>query len=808
MESGDGSTPVYSGNRVVKIKTMDSQVFEVTVQAAMLVSEFKKEVEKVSKIPADRQRLICKAKLLVDDKPVGEFVTEDGQFVHLLKNTGVENNANAQQQNQAHHPQAQGIPPGPQAQMFNPFGALFGAGGAPAGQNVIHFNTVTVGHGQPPPNILFNQIPHIHVQPQPGQPHAHPQQPQQQRPQAGASSTQPAQPQQQPAQPGQGGVRLVSANQRVNELVSVGPNGMEINLRHVDPQGQDQGSTNFTLPHITNMVGEIYQSQGMVNWPLLPRDPAPQNSLTVLGNYLHSLSLQVSLLVPAMQRLSEVAQREQQLSDPLERQRLMILAHQLGRALERLALCVRPCSEILRALRVTNGPGQFGIAPQALRSRANSQAVPQNQPQPAQAPAQQAQSQSQPRPAEPQQPAPAQARQEPAAPQQPQPAPNAQQPFNPFAALSGMFGPQGQGGAPGGLPGPLGGLNLNAILGQLQGMDMEGGDESPLGGLQGMLNQILGGGLMQPPQQAQPQPAPQPQPQQAGQPAEAQPGQPHIASISIQQVIQPGGQPAGFTMASSGDVMNTRIRDININLNGGPREDPDFGDILFGSLLPTEAMGLLSGNVSCLDQRHGDIRNDIKEFVEKQGGVEASKKAFVKSTTSLFLDGLRNNPCVYEGFEPETVTEEVASKHYEGIIACIERDPTPEHPFSKEFLARLQLYMGEVVYEVCEGLVEGIDDFKKAAILSMQTISSRFTGGDPTLGLIFTQTFGGTFWNMIYSSYQAFVAKKNSQEESRTAERNRQTEELLREIQAAESTPSQDAPAFSQAYNQGSLNKK
>ena len=128
---------------------------------------------------------------------------------------------------------------------------------------------------------------------------------------------------------------------------------MEINLRHYDANGQDTGqSSNYTLPHIQNVAGDMLGYSNMQNWPLLPRDSLPRNSMTVLGNYMQSLNLQLNLLLPAIQRFGEVAQREGVLNDALERQRLMIMGQQLGRALERLSNSMRPCGNILRSIRV------------------------------------------------------------------------------------------------------------------------------------------------------------------------------------------------------------------------------------------------------------------------------------------------------------------------------------------------------------------------------------------------------------------------------------------------------------------------
>ena len=99
-------------------------------------------------------------------------------------------------------------------------------------------------------------------------------------------------------------------------------------------------------------------------------------------------------------------------------------------------------------------------------------------------------------------------------------------------------------------------------------------------------------------------------------------------------------------------------------------------------------MGLLQGNLEVLDTRHDDIRADMEAFIAKVGGEKQAQENLVTSTQSLFLEGLNNNPRVYEGFEPITVTREIAERHYQGIVDCIRsRDYGNGRLFSKVEIA-------------------------------------------------------------------------------------------------------------------------
>ncbi|QLQ81805.1 hypothetical protein HG537_0G00590 [Torulaspora globosa] len=110
----------------VQIKSGQNK-WEVVIEGAKTVAEFKDEIAKVSQIPAANQRLIYSGKILKDDQTVESYKIQDGHAIHLVKSGGNTNGgAQASSQGESGRSVPSNIASG-QTGGFNPLSDLTSA---------------------------------------------------------------------------------------------------------------------------------------------------------------------------------------------------------------------------------------------------------------------------------------------------------------------------------------------------------------------------------------------------------------------------------------------------------------------------------------------------------------------------------------------------------------------------------------------------------------------------------------------------------------------------------------------------------
>jgi ubiquitin len=78
------STSPLSQTMHIHVKTLTGKTIPLHLNAPKLVSELMAEIEKVECIPANRQRLICKGKLLVPENTISSYKISSGATLHLV----------------------------------------------------------------------------------------------------------------------------------------------------------------------------------------------------------------------------------------------------------------------------------------------------------------------------------------------------------------------------------------------------------------------------------------------------------------------------------------------------------------------------------------------------------------------------------------------------------------------------------------------------------------------------------------------------------------------------------------------------
>nr|XP_048334815.1 ubiquitin-like domain-containing protein CIP73 isoform X3 [Ziziphus jujuba var. spinosa] len=68
----------------IKIKTLDSQTYTLRVDKQMPVPALKEQIASVTGVLSERQRLICRGKVLKDDQLLSAYHVEDGHTLHLV----------------------------------------------------------------------------------------------------------------------------------------------------------------------------------------------------------------------------------------------------------------------------------------------------------------------------------------------------------------------------------------------------------------------------------------------------------------------------------------------------------------------------------------------------------------------------------------------------------------------------------------------------------------------------------------------------------------------------------------------------
>jgi ubiquitin-like protein Nedd8 len=71
--------------RTVKVKSITGEVIEFKTNSNLPVSDFRKLIHEKTGVSPQEQRLIHRAKLLLDEQSLSDFVKDNEQTIHLVK---------------------------------------------------------------------------------------------------------------------------------------------------------------------------------------------------------------------------------------------------------------------------------------------------------------------------------------------------------------------------------------------------------------------------------------------------------------------------------------------------------------------------------------------------------------------------------------------------------------------------------------------------------------------------------------------------------------------------------------------------
>jgi hypothetical protein len=121
-----------TSERKFKVKTMDGRTSDFEAPHDISVPELKAIIESKLNVPADRQRLIFKSRLLKDDQKLSDHITKDDETVHLMAmseeqaRTRSQTRRDAEANPQNNQPNRPGVFPGNAGNPADPFSGIMG----------------------------------------------------------------------------------------------------------------------------------------------------------------------------------------------------------------------------------------------------------------------------------------------------------------------------------------------------------------------------------------------------------------------------------------------------------------------------------------------------------------------------------------------------------------------------------------------------------------------------------------------------------------------------------------------------------
>ena len=126
----------------IVVKTVNNDLYNLTVEDSTSIIHLKSQIQDITAIEVNRQRLIYKGRVLVDDSVIRDYNIEDGHTVHMVARPAnfqeLQQNAGAGQPNAAAQGLSTGAGAAPQTRILTSTGATLAIGSADESNTMEH----------------------------------------------------------------------------------------------------------------------------------------------------------------------------------------------------------------------------------------------------------------------------------------------------------------------------------------------------------------------------------------------------------------------------------------------------------------------------------------------------------------------------------------------------------------------------------------------------------------------------------------------------------------------------------------------
>jgi DNA-binding ferritin-like protein (Dps family) len=517
------------------------------------------------------------------------------------------------------------------------------------------------------------------------------------------------------------------------------------------------------LPHrhvhnIGTIVNSLMGPGATFPGPPLPQHGLQRNPLTLLGGFMYSFQFQLMRLIPFMSRLADLLQRESQMTNSIDRQQTQALANEIGKAMEEITTATQSVAGLFRNLQIGNNPGEFRVFDRQRNTQAASQSFGIPQVQGMGIVVQQA-------------------------------------PVQIFPNI-----PQGNTGNALNVENPAPTVNTTqntAVPSQNNTIPperMEIIEESSRIGQRQTGSQL-------------------PTPPNSLNSSEVSPTRPpqHPPSMrntqNILQLLSMLSGPAASEL-TLGEIMKL----INSNASDQDEIAEIFGRVRYGDIM----VGLQNGEMTFLDKYVDEIKQGYTKLLAKyKGNRKELEKQLAQRISNFFKVPVTMNDLVFEGFEPQTVAQEILESHLPNVIDIIERENYGNERFSALIGRELTKMVQKIMVDVSEGYCDGLDGLQKVYKAVIKEELHKLVGIE--IGNILFEIFQKMGWEIMMKAYNAKLDKVSANQEEtkmQIVESNRLTPEEEQVIEELSKVLEEDDPKFaaydnikfSKTYEKGDIN--